>query len=355
MIVQITENPGYNSYIGSLIEAYKIAGHTVVCGPNNFFYSNLVPDVLHIHWPERLYRWFVMRKKDEELQYEWIKERLNWYKNNNTKIIHTIHNLMPHFSNGSFNDRKFYRLFIDNADILSHHCPKSIDLLKDEYIETNHKLNLVNHHGDYLLDYKYIDKIEARKKLNLPLDKFIILNFGSQQKYKGLSFLEKVFNSLDLEDKYLLTAGNPYIGQLSKIKQVITGVKNKAVEKINLSNKKYLLRSIELDELQLIFNAADILFTGYGRGLNSGVLSLAATFKLPVVMPKIGCFEYQLMGWKYYSYERMNLEQAKQAITMLYKEFTNTGIKLDNTEYLRLNSWDLHVENILNRLKENAI
>ena len=57
MNILIADNPGLNSYVTSLIEAYKKADINVICGLHNFFYSNFIPDILHIQWPEKLYNW----------------------------------------------------------------------------------------------------------------------------------------------------------------------------------------------------------------------------------------------------------------------------------------------------------
>lgn len=56
MRILITEQDIQNTYIQSLIEAYKTAGCEVVFGPVDFFLSNYILEILRIQWPETLYR-----------------------------------------------------------------------------------------------------------------------------------------------------------------------------------------------------------------------------------------------------------------------------------------------------------
>ena len=142
MNILITERPSENGYIESLINAYLRASHTVVCDVSNFFYSNYVPDILHIHWPESLYQWCSIEAVNEIEMQESIEERLLWYKRNGTTIIHTIHNLCPHDSKQS-RDQDVFNLVIQYADLLVHHCAESINLTSDSYPDVSRKKNII--------------------------------------------------------------------------------------------------------------------------------------------------------------------------------------------------------------------
>jgi len=41
-----------NEYTKLLAEAYKTAGLSVIFDVQNFLYSNHVPDIVHVQWPE---------------------------------------------------------------------------------------------------------------------------------------------------------------------------------------------------------------------------------------------------------------------------------------------------------------
>ncbi len=345
MTILLTENPGYNTYVNSLILAYQKAGHQVICGSNNFFWSNIKPDLLHIHWPERLYKWYVLRKPGKE-QYNYIKERLEKFKNSGTKIIYTVHNLLPHHSNEQ-DDYNFYNLIIEYADVIHHHCPKSIDLVGEKFPKAKEKINIVANHGDYLIDFKKTDKYSSRRKLDIPENKFVILNFGSQQRYKGNDLINKTFNKLNINNKFLLTAGNFRYDTFPFPKNYLLKIKNHFSEKSNSRTRKYIFRSIHPDEIPTIFSASDLVFLGHTNGLTSGVLNLAATFSRPVVFPDIGCFEYQMQEWVYEKYKAGDADSAKISIEKLYSKIVGSNINLNNSRWLEINSWDNYVNKIL--------
>ncbi len=351
MTVLLTENPGYNSYINSLIIAYQKAGLDVICGSNNFFWSNIKPDILHIHWPERLYKWYVLKKEDEQ-QFEEIKKRLEWYKQNGSKIIYTVHNLLPHDSKNPNTDWKFYNLIIEYADLIHHHCPKSIEYVTEKFPEAKEKQNIVANHGDYLIDYREEKKETARIKLGIPRESFVILNFGSQQNYKGNSIINETFSKLSIKNKFLLTAGNFRYDTFPFPKNYILKILNNLREKNKSNVKKFILKPIPPKEIPTIFSASDIVFLGHTEGLTSGVLNLAATFQKPVVFPGIGCFEYQMNNWIYEKYAAGNVQQAKKAVEKLYGEYQNDNLTTDNTEWLKANSWKIYVNTLLQKIKQ---
>ncbi len=349
MTVLLTENPGYNSYINSLIVAYQKAGLEVICGNNNFFWSNIKPDILHIHWPERLYKWYVL-KKDDEQQFNEIKKRLEWYKQNGSKIIYTVHNLLPHNSKTKEKDSDFYNLIIEYADLIHHHCPKSIEFVTEKFPKAKEKQNIVANHGDYLIDYRDEKKESARRKLGIPQESFVILNFGSQQHYKGSSIINETFSKLRIRNKFLLTAGNFRYDTFPFPKNYLLKALNYFREKNSSSAKKFILKPIPPKEIPVIFSASDVVFLGHTDGLTSGILNLAATFSKPVVFPDIGCFEYQMNKWIYEKYTVGNIQQAKIAIEKIHDKYKDDNSIPDNTDWLQTNSWDNYVNTLLNKL-----
>ena len=89
-----------------------------------------------------------------------------------------------------------FELVINYSDLLCHHCKKSEEILNEHYPDSIRKINIVVPHGDYFLDFRQVSKEKARKKLGIPMDKFVILNFGKQIDYKNTDFLETVFRKL---------------------------------------------------------------------------------------------------------------------------------------------------------------
>lgn len=345
MIISVTAVPGSNSYITSLVNAYQDLGHKVICGFHNFFYSNMVPDLLHIHWPELMVSWHPFCEKNNKEKLNEVEQRLSWFKENNVKIILTVHNIKPH-ENDEFLSN-LYKLILGTVDVFVHHCKQSIDKFNLEYVGIKNSKHIIANHGDYLMDYKKVDKKLARKELNISPNKFVILNFGQQRAYKGPGFIEDVFKSLPIKSKFLLNAGIfSYAGMNSRQKYWCK-LKNHFNESRKSDLKKNIFRPIKQSELALLFNSADVVFLGHDRGLNSGVLAMSATFSIPIIYPDIGCFKNQTEGWISLSYEVNNKRDAITKISEMHNKITLDKTSYSNENWLKFNSWEMHVNKIL--------
>lgn len=346
MKILITEHDIANPYVYSLINAYQRAGCQVVTGSLNFHLSNEVPDLLHIQWPESLYRWQdfsvlgPMAKK--------ISARLQWYRERGAIIASTIHNLAPHeLLEGSI-DKHIYTTIIRESDLLIHHGSASVALLQKHYPEAKGKKNLICHHGDYGLQYQQVPKEVARLKLGLPKDSLIVLCFGNIRPYKGLDLARNIFRKWKNKKKYLLIAGdlklngrNIFQRSLFKLKyQVRSRGHNWRIDAGHVSN----------DKVPLYFSAADVTLVTHKVGLTSGVLALASTLCCPVVYPRLGNFSEQMRYWLGEGYSAGDPQDATTALSRLIEKL-ETPCR-DNSEWLKRNSWAGHVETILSAVEE---
>ena len=348
MRILLVEKPSENGYIESLINAYKELGHEVYCGVYNFYHSNVIPDIIHIHWPESLYKWNQVSTIDNKDSYELIKERLEWYKNNPTKIIHTIHNKKPHDGSNS-KDIKIFNLILSSADIVVHHCKSSFNNYSNELLKN--KNNIICPHGDYLIHYKKIDKKIARKRYNISNDKIVTLNFGAQKRYKNELIISESFNQVKNESRFLLVAGRfDYINN-SSIADWFYKIRNKIRKHFYHSKRKYIYNQIPLEELPYIMACSDIAFLGQKEALNSGFISLAATYSIPLVIPDTGCFKESANNWSYITYEAGNIKDASNKLNEMYNEIEKHSSK-SNKKWLTEHSWIAHAEKIINEIKK---
>ena len=343
MRILITEQDIQNTYIQSLIEAYKTAGCEVVFGPVDFYLSNYIPDILHIQWPETLYR------GDYSLlgnTYDAISERIKWYKKNGSSIVYTVHNIEPHESNNREFDLKLYTLIIENSDLIIHHGPKSIELMREKYPIITSKKNIICNHGDYRIQIiNNISKEKAREVLSLPKDKFILLYFGSIRPYKGFEFLKNIFKKWNIKDKYLLVAGR-YIYNTKNVKQLMYYLLKTKIRKKG-NNWRFDFRMIKNSEVEAYFSAADGVILTHKIGLTSGIIAMAATFKVPVVYPNIGNFAYQMKNWEGKSYRVNDINEALNALSFIYNKYYKKNRKLKNNKWLDENNWLKHVNKII--------
>ena len=125
-------------------------------------------------------------------------------------------------------------------------------------------------------------KNEARKRLNLKENAFVYLFFGEIKPYKGLQNLLPVFNKVVKENDVLIIAGKSYDADFLD-----------SLQKITNDNKQVLWfhRFIEDSEVQLFFNAADVVLLPFVRIDHSGSIDLAMSFSKPVITLKTASTE----------------------------------------------------------------
>jgi len=126
-----------------------------------------------------------------------------------------------------------------------------------------------------------MDKIDARKKLNLKSEN-IILYFGIIREYKGFDILLKAVS--ELKDKrtdfHLLAAGECY-GSDEKYTKLISD--------LGISN--YITwhnRYIPDEDVALYFSAADVVALPYRSASQSGITQIAYYYNIPVIVTKVG-------------------------------------------------------------------
>ena len=207
---------------------------------------------------------------------------------------------------------------------------------------------VVAHHGDYLSVYEKRDKKLLREKYKIPGHAFVILNFGNQRPYKGEKFIDEIFKRINLNGKYLITAGNFYYDRRSHIKLLLS-ILEKRIRCITHKTIDRMYRRITEDEVKDLFNLADLLVLGHQKGLSTGLIPLAATFSLPVVFPQLGNFKEQAEDWSEYYYEPGNLQDA---IATIERAYSQRNCNKANKVWLKKKSWEIHVKNILDAVEK---
>jgi glycosyltransferase involved in cell wall biosynthesis len=156
---------------------------------------------------------------------------------------------------------------------MSDAVKKDLLKLKPDAKYIFHPHPLYNHFGNK------VDSSEAKRKLNIPEGKKIILFFGFIRDYKGLDLLIDAMSKLNNEH-ILVIAGEVY-GSFEKYFQQIEklGVKNKIVQHV---------RYINDDEVPLFFSAADVCVLPYKSATQSGITSIAYHFDLPLIATNVG-------------------------------------------------------------------
>lgn len=191
-----------------------------------------------------------------------------------SKVITILDNVIPHEKR--FFDEAFTKYFLkQNNGFVVMSDPVKNDLLKfipdAKYISHPHPL--YNHFGSKS------DSFEAKKKMNIPDGKKVILFFGFIREYKGLDLLIDAISKLT-DDYHLVICGEVY-GSFEKYTQQI--------DKLKVKNKISLhVRYISDDEVPLFFSSADVCVLPYKSATQSGITSIAYHFDLPLIATDTG-------------------------------------------------------------------
>lgn len=236
-------------------------------------------DVLHIHWLTpyiRSDKWFGNLFYSCKFLVDIFLVRCL-----GVKVVWTVHNQSAHnccFPNLDLWLRKSIANLVDKLIV---HNNSTVDFLEQNWKIDRPKIAVIPH-GHYRDAYHLaLDRAEARKKLNLPLNGRIYLNLGMLRPYKGIENLLDVWrdNQHLFERDTLLIAGKPldeeYGLKLSKLAESIPRV---------------VLHSdfIESDSIHLFYSAADVVILPFTNILTSGSLILAMSYGKPVIAPKQG-------------------------------------------------------------------
>ncbi|MEY5042045.1 MAG: hypothetical protein RLZZ414_1604 [Bacteroidota bacterium] len=226
--------------------------------------------------------------------------------------VAVLHNVIPH--EPKFWDKYLNKYFLNNYDAfitLSETVSKQLLSLKPnaKYIQLYHPI--YNQFGEEL------DKHESKQKLNLPLDKPIILFFGFIRKYKGLAMLLQSFAKI--QDKaHLVIAGESY-EDFSVYENIIMD------NFIKAQNYTRLDGFISDENVQIIFSSADFLVLPYITATQSGISAIAHHFNLPILVNPVGELPNEIIhdfnGWTCENIHEKSLTEGLIMMLNKYKYF----------------------------------
>lgn len=195
-------------------------------------------------------------------------------KKNGTKIITILDNVIPH-------EKRFYddtcnRYFLNRNNgfvVMSETVKKDLLSLQPAAKYIFHPHPLYSHFG------QKINQSEAKKQLNIPENKKVLLFFGLIRAYKGLDLVIEAFDKLS-DEYFLIIAGEPY--QDFSVYQAL-------IDK-NVNKDRILVHAQYVSDRQvpIFFSAADVNLLPYKSATQSGVVSIAYQFDLPVIVTDVG-------------------------------------------------------------------
>ena len=200
------------------------------------------------------------------------------------KVVSILDNVIPHEPH--FWDKWLIRYFIRSVD---HFIAMSESVREDcrKFLPAKrHDAVSFNPHPLYDNFGEAVPKDEARKFLNLPQDKTILLFFGFIRDYKGLDLLMRAYaktitnHQSPITNLLLVVAGEFY---------------NNGAQYSELEKELHLEGTIEWrtdfipdDKVRYYFSAADLIVQPYKTATQSGVTQIAYHFERPMLVTNVG-------------------------------------------------------------------
>lgn len=204
---------------------------------------------------------------------------IQFYKWFNIKIVYSAHNILHHEDKSLTEHIKNLHL---NYDRIIAHAKDSKEKLINLFGVSADKIYVIPV-GEYS-QFAGVNllKSDARKKLEIPENKKVLLFFGYIRKYKGLSLLLQALSEaiIKVPDIFLIIAGEA--ADDYQIYQKI--IDENYLNEITLSAIEY----IPLEKVSTYFSASDIVVLPYINIYQSGILYLAFAHKRPVIVTNVG-------------------------------------------------------------------
>ena len=229
-----------------------------------FLYRGRGFNLIHVHWlyifPHRLVMKFFTR----------LIRLLG------VKVVWEVHNILPHGWREI--DRKISREFLVNADGLILHSRQDLERIRESLGVDPGQPYIVVPHGNFIGSYRNgIGREAARHRLQIDAVEKVLLCFGFIRKNRGYDCLLDAMERV--ENIALIIAGR--IEDKDVYQKIVRRAKD---------NPRVRLFTgwIPDDDIQVYFNACDVVVLPYTEITTSGVVPLAYSFSRPVITTSIG-------------------------------------------------------------------
>lgn len=256
-------------------------------------------------------------------------------KNNHTKVIVVVDNIIPHEKR--FGDNALNKYFVKSVDAFVAMSQSVLDDLKTFDAK---KPKLLSPHPLYDNFGTAKTREEALKALDLDANYNYMLFFGIIRQYKGLDILLKAFADKRLNNgkNKLIVAGEFYEDD-TVYRDLIK--KHQLEDAIVLATK-----FIPDEEVVNYFCAADIIVQPYKHATQSGVTQIAYHFEKPMLVTDVGGLKEIVPHNKVGYVTNPNEQEVADALVDFYgnnraQEFI-AGVKDEKQKY----TWQTMIDNI---------
>lgn len=251
-------------------------------------------------------------------------------KMTSTKIVWTLHNIMPHNSTNLFINKFVRRFFANQCAWIRIFSETTLNEVANFLMVSKDKIKVIPE-GDYSSFYpNTITRSDARKVFNFRQNDKVFLYLGFIRPYKGLERLISNFSRIEGENLKLIIAGQnrdvEYVDMLKK--SISLGDSNRIIFKDKF---------IPVNELQIYYNACDVVVLPFDKIDNSGSVILAMGFKKPIIAPYMGVLIKRLQHQKKFLYKDNLHEKLNKILALSDDELFEIGLK--NFNFLQKFGW----------------
>ena len=237
-------------------------------------------DVILFHWPEELFRYWKEPSQDD---LDILIYTLDYWKAS-SKLYIVRHNIHPHNKQAK-NYTKLYDLIYSNMDGVLHMGEFSkIDYYKRYPSLAQSQNHFLVPHPLYNAIPCNVAKSEARLKLNIPVDKFVILVTGAIRSDDEKLLMLRAFKQMQNDRKFLLVTSMPS----HRLRGYLLPSLLLKIYYKSLPNSRFVPTFVPDSEIQYYLGAADVILIPRKAPLNSGILPLAFQYGKVVVGPDFG-------------------------------------------------------------------
>lgn len=250
-----------------------------------------------------------------------------------TKLVHTVHNLLPH--EVGEHDKHLYTEFYKKCDALIVHNEECKRQLINVFQIQDEKIYVVPH-GAYSV------KAETENKKN---NKLHVLMFGMIRHYKGVDILLEAISKIPAKEQSnmeFLIAGKQYANQDPKNYHAM-------IHELKISECTRLINErIDDKELPKLFGWADVCVFPYREIYGSGALLMAYAYGKPVIASDVPVFveetDHGRTGMLFQSENPVELAKTLQKYANLANKDIN-GFKENIAELVKNKyNWDISAQ-----------
>jgi glycosyltransferase involved in cell wall biosynthesis len=230
------------------------------------------PHIVHFQW-----------LTDPTEEYYFMKLLRLWH----IMLVYTAHNLLPHDDESDYSQLRYQRIYRLVDTLIVHSERSRDDMVRRFHIQPD-KIAVIPHgaYDSFFESSRLISGTAARRELDIPDDRAIVLFFGLIRRYKGLEYLIEAFAEVkvQVENAMLLIAGDISRADSEDFRYYET-----LLETLDgRDDVRRISRSIPDNQVGSLFVASDLVVLPYVKTDTSGVLLAAYAAGKPVVATDTG-------------------------------------------------------------------